>query len=281
MNTANNRYSLEDIEQLNRQVYEKDLFEAKTILAEMKKTEEQPTRSKEAATAHGEGSPETSFKSQKKGGVSPPPTPGRNRFITFVLMASAASIILVLVLLQHLIPNATAVAMSRDGVDPSPDSVLLNAPKRITHSGDSFILRNGDKVQFEGTHPEPLNYQWMLHVAKSARVVASASKTEKISYTLQQLDSNWEDGPSRYEFLIIVTANKLLPGWPEKVISPFELEGMFTREELSDLQDTVRKETVEERNDSLKQVLRAAFDRCFGINQCWFQVYVYRSENRS
>jgi hypothetical protein len=192
---------------------------------------------------------------------------------------SAAAGIMLLLYFQFPSPHNLKVA-SNDSVATNPESHISPKSQRITHNGNEFILRKGQSVTFAASHPDPLKYQWLLHIAGSAKLVASAGKSERLAYTFRQLDSDWGGADSRYEFLVIVTADKVLPGWPESVVSPIELEGLFTRDELRELKDAPLEENAENRNNILKQVVRTALDRRFGVNQCWFQVFVYQSENR-
>lgn len=143
-----------------------------------------------------------------------------------------------------------------------------------------YNLHKNDKVLFRGVHPKPLDYQWLLHLNNTAKLVASARGSEKVSFWLQQGDMP-KDGSNRIEFLILVTANEVPSGWSAVFSEEISLADVFTKQKLTDLQTEIGNAvSSEEQLAKLRPVIRSALDRQFGTIPYWFQVYVYNAVNQ-
>lgn len=209
----------------------------------------------------------------------------RNRVLTGI--GSTAALVMITVLIGTIWDrsgNNPILAQSVDVMSHDPIEALdrESLPKRKHLSPDEHIMKpedNKENVIFRRSHSQSLKYQWLLHVSNStAKIVASARQNESLVYKLIQLDSDWGQRDSRFEFLIIVTANTPLPSWPETVTQSIEVSNLFTKDELDQLQRHMLLSPQQKREDGVKQTLRTVLDRKFATNPCWFNVFSYQSE---
>lgn len=239
--------------------------------------------------------------------VTPPPrdvatTPPRARrgwrtaAVAAGLATAAAIAALVVVQLNnrqvvHVLPKGPggvspgmAQIVPNDLVNATPAARLnlKDLPARNSANGETVTLRRGDVVPFTADAAGRSEHRWLLHIAGSAKLVASAGPAKKLEYDFRQLDPGWYGGGTHYELLVIVAAGEALPGWPAEVKVPEEPKGLFTEDELAELTRIPDEErNTQKRDDELKRVLRAALDRRFAGNRCWFEVNIYQREKRN